>query len=59
MCNKMLFTSERFRTDSARVRRVTSMLLQVVSEVLLPRERFLAEVAAMRRFASVYSVHFV
>lgn len=56
MRNKMLFTRERFRADSARVRRIASMLLQMVSEVLLPRERFLAKVTAMRRFAGVYSV---
>lgn len=56
MRNKMLFTRERLRADSARVRCVTSMLLQVISEVLLPRKRFLAEITTMRRFAGMYPV---
>lgn len=56
MRNKMLFTCEGFRANSARMRRVASMLLQMISEVLLPRERFLAKVTAMRRFAGMYSI---
>lgn len=55
MRDEVLLAGERLRADLAGVGRVSRVLLEMVGQMLFPRESLVTEFASMWGLASVYS----